>query len=218
MYNFDPNSDEQRQSSGVLSDDGKDQCLQYLLNELQPDQVAAFEKQLANSEQLAEELQRQSEMIAMLSDASAGSPTVPDLKRPLEDRPAQKNLVKLACIALAVCITGLAFRTWWSSTEPQALRETSSETLVEAKSHHHLSNTTVSESILIARAWAAGQMEKDADILSEAALPGTEPQPIISLDDKFAAQDEETKEASNESFSWMFTAAYEIQEVETNDG
>ena len=218
MHSFDPNHNEQRRSSGALSDDGKDQCLQYLLNELQPDQVAAFEKQLANSEQLAEELQRQSEMIAMLSDASAGSTTVPDLKRPLEDRPAQKNLVKLACIALAVCITGLAFRTWWSSTEPQAIREASSETLAEAKSQHDPPNTTVSESTLIARAWADGQMEKDADILSEATLLGTEPQPIISLDDKFAAQDEETKDASNESFSWMFTAAYEIQEVETNDG
>ena len=218
MHSFDPNHNEQRRSSGILPDDGKDQCLQYLLNELQPDQVAAFEKQLANSEQLAEELQRQSEMIAMLSDASAGSTTVPDLKRPLEDRPAQKNLVKLACIALAVCITGLAFRTWWSSTEPQAIREASSETLAEAKSQHDPPNTTVSESTLLARAWADGQMEKDSDILSGATLLGAEPQPIISLDDKFAAQDEETKDASNESFSWMFTAAYEIQEVETNDG
>ena len=218
MYNFDPNSNEQRQSSCVLSDDGKDQCLQYLLNELQPEQVTAFEKQLANSDQLAEELQSQAEMIAMLSDASAGSTTEPDLTHPLEDRPDHKNLVKLACIALAVCITGLTFRTWWASTEPRAIRETSSETLVEAKIHHDLPNTTVSESILIARAWAAGQMEKGTDILSEATLPDTELQPIISFHNKFEALDKETEEASNESFSWMFTATYEIQEVETNDG
>ena len=218
MYNFDPNSNEQRQSSGVLSEDDKDQCLQYLLNELLPEQVTAFEKQLAYSDQLSEELQRQAEMIAMLSDASAGSSPGPVLTRPLEDRPDQKNLVKLACIALAVCITALTFRTWWASTEPRAIRETFSKTPVEAKSRHDLPNTTVSESILIARAWAAGQMEKDADILSEATPPYTELEPIISFQNEIEALYKETEEASNESFSWMFSATYEIQEVETNDG
>jgi len=218
MYNFDPNNNEQRQRSGVLSDDDKDQCLQYLLNELQPGQVAAFEKQLAHSEELAEELQRQSEMIAMLSKASADILTSPDLKRSPKDLPVQKNLVKLACFAIAVCISGLVFRTWWVSTEPRVIREVNSETLAEAKNQHDLPNMAVPESTLIARAWADGQMEKDSDVLSEETLLATEIKPIISSNDEFEAQDEETEDASNESFSWMFTATYEIQEVETNDG
>ncbi|MDB4557827.1 hypothetical protein N9053_01630 [bacterium] len=214
MHNLNPhNKNEKSLDDRDLTGDCKNQCLQYLLNELEPDQIALFEETLGNSEQLAEELQRQAEMIAILSELPVGGTNLSTL--PKVDHSLRKSFAKLACVALAVCIAGLAFRTWWSATGPGQRLEPSNTFLTDRVSIDAAITAPLSESTLIARAWAAGQAEKDSGVLSETTLTDLQP---IALGDDFEFQDEETGAASDGAFSWIFTASFETQEAETNDG
>ena len=214
MHSLDPhNKNEKSLYDRDLTGDCKNQCLQYLLNELEPDQIALFEETLGNSEQLAEELQRQAEMIAMLSELPVGSTNLATL--PKVDHSLRKSFAKLAGVALAVCIAGLAFRTWWSAPGPGQRLEPSTTFLTDRVSIDAAITAPLSESTLIARAWAAGQTAKDSGVRSETTLADLQP---IALSDDFEFQDEETGTASDEAFSWIFTASFEAQEAETNDG
>jgi hypothetical protein len=214
MHSLDPhNKNEKSLDDRDLTGDCKNQCLQYLLNELEPDQIALFEETLGNSEQLAEELQRQAEMIAMLSELPVGSTNLATL--PKVDHSLRKSFAKLAGVALAVCIAGLAFRTWWSAPGPGQRLEPSTTFLTDRVSIDAAITAPLSESTLIARAWAAGQTAKDSGVRSETTLADLQP---IALSDDFEFQDEETGTASDEAFSWIFTASFEAQEAETNDG
>ena len=79
--------------------------------------------------------------------------------------------------------------------------------------------TTVSESTLIARAWAAAQVdENDLNITPSASLAGTYVQATSSSNNELELELEATDNTSEDSFSWMFTAAFEIHEMDTNDG
>jgi len=214
MHSLDPhNKNEKSLDDRDLTGDCKNQCLQYLLNELEPDQIALFEETLGNSEQLAEELQRQAEMIAMLSELPVGSTNLATL--PKVDHSLRKSFAKLAGVALAVCIAGLVFRTWWSAPGPGQRLEPSNTFLTDRVSIDAAITAPLSESTLIARAWAAGQTAKDSGVRSETTLADLQP---IALSDDFEFQDEETGTASDEAFSWIFTASFEAQEAETNDG
>ena len=222
MHSLNPNSNEPRWGDVDLTDDCKNQCLQYLLNELEPDQITLFEEKLCNSERVADELQRQAEMIVKLSEVAAvseasaknGTPiTVPHIHRR-----SHNFVVKAVWIALAVCIGGLAFRTWWSTTKPSQEQEAANDNLAGLLIENDATTATVSEFTLIARAWAASQMEKDRSELADSTPTGTDVQFINTVGDELEWHQEEAEGNSEEAFSWMFTAAIEIHEVETNDG
>ena len=120
MNNAHSNHSKQDQSNFDLSDGAKDQCLLYLLNELQPDQVATFEKKLSGSQQLAEELERQAEIVVMLSQTPEGSSLTctPQHSGIVNTSTANpKQPIKLASLALAVCIALLIFGSFWSPIE-----------------------------------------------------------------------------------------------------
>ena len=106
MNNAHSNHSKQDQSNFDLPDDAKDQCLLYLLNELQPDQIATFEKKLSGSQQLADELERQAEIVVMLSQTPEGSSLTctPQHSGDINTSTANpKQPIKLASLALAVC-------------------------------------------------------------------------------------------------------------------
>ncbi|MAI72156.1 MAG: hypothetical protein CMM01_14780 [Rhodopirellula sp.] len=223
MDNPDSSKDQQGQKHVDLTETCKNQCLQYLLDELAPEQVALFEERLGRSDQLAVELQRQAEMIVDLSEAStlpetSGKPTSsinPEMLGPQE----RKLLIKAFGIALAVCIAGFLFRTLWSTTSPQQGNASLSDQFASRVMDDKLNMTRVSESTLIARAWAAAQVaDKDFNNAPHALLTGTDVQAINSLDDELELNDQKTRDTFDDSFSWMFTATFEIHDMETNDG
>lgn len=220
-------SSQHEQDHVDLTENCKNECLQYLLNELAPEQVRLFEERLGKSDQLAVELQRQAEMIVTLSEAS----TLPDaLSKPTLSATTQnaiihqrRVLVKVFGIAIAVCVAGFLFRTWWSSTGPQQETESPSDRFATRVMDNEVSTTMVSESTLIARAWAAAQT---ADQSSEnglhTSLAGIGTQAINSRNDdhdnELESEEQEMADASGDAFSWMFTATFEIHEMDTNDG
>ena len=215
MHNLNPhNKNEKSLDDRDLTGDCKNQCLQYLLNELEPDQIALFEETLGNSEQLAEELQRQAEMIAILLSYQWAAPTF-RLYRRLIIR-CERGFAKLVCVALAVCIAGLAFRTWWSATGPGQRLEPSNTFLTDRVSIDAAITAPLSESTLIARAWAAGQADERIRVsyLRQHSRTYNPSPSVMTLNFKLKRRDD----TPDDSFSWMFTAAFEIHEMETNDG
>ena len=222
-------SNNQLQQDDVdLTEICKNQCLQYLLGELPHNQLASFEERLGRSDRLAQELQQQSEMIVNLSEVlplpdATSRPTVSTNSQTVNlysqkfglERPLMKGLV----IAVAVCIAGFTFRTWWSSTRSPLNSELPRDDFAAIVVDNGTNMTQASESILIARAWAATQVDsQDSRTMPNAAVAGTEVQTINSSDNELELGTEEINDSSDDSFSWMFTAAFELHELESNDG
>ena len=232
MDKSDPRNNQQQQQDDVdLTETCKNQCLQYLLGELAADQLSLFEERLGNSDRLADELQRQAEMIVTLSEVStlANATSKPSVsttslnanrrsQRLGSQRLGSQNLLMRGfAIAVAVCIAGFVFRTWWSSSRPPQGPESPNDNFAGRVIDDDTHITTVSEAMLIARAWAAAQVDnEDLVITPNALLAGTDVQAINSSNNELEA--EATDDTPNDSFSWMFTAAFEIHEMETNDG
>ena len=232
MDKSDPRNNQQQQQDDVdLTETCKNQCLQYLLGELAADQLSLFEERLGNSDRLADELQRQAEMIVTLSEVSTlanvtSKPSVSTTSLNANRRSqrlgsqrlgSQNLLMRGFAIAVAVCIAGFVFRTWWSSTRPPQGPESPNDNFAGRVIDNDTNMTTVSEATLIARAWAAAQVDnEDLVITPNALLAGTDVQAINSSNNELEA--EATDDTPNDSFSWMFTAAFEIHEMETNDG
>jgi len=234
MDKFDPRNNQQQQQDDVdLTETCRNQCLQYLLGELAADQLSLFEERLGNSDRLADELQRQAEMIVTLSEVSTlanvtSKPSVSTTslnanrrsQRLGSQRLGSQNLpIRGFAIAVAVCIAGFVFRTWWSSTRPPQGPESPNDNFAGRVIDNDTNMTTVSEATLIARAWAAAQVDnEDLVITPNALLAGTDVQAINSSNNELELEAEATDDTPDDSFSWMFTAAFEIHEMETNDG
>lgn len=234
MDKFDPHNNQQQQQDDVdLTETCRNQCLQYLLGELAADQLSLFEERLGNSDRLADELQRQAEMIVTLSEVSTlanvtSKPSVSTTslnanrrsQRLGSQRLGSQNLpIRGFAIAVAVCIAGFVFRTWWSSTRPPQGPESPNDNFAGRVIDNDTNMTTVSEATLIARAWAAAQVDnEDLVITPNALLAGTDVQAINSSNNELELEAEATDDTPDDSFSWMFTAAFEIHEMETNDG
>ena len=225
----DSRNDQQEQQDDVdLTETCKNQCLQYLLGELAPEQLSLFEERLGASDRLADELQRQAEMIVTLAEASAlpdvtSRPTVSttsqDANRRSQKFGSQKLLMRGFAIAVAVCIAGFVFGAWRSSTRPRQGPESPNDNFASRIIDDDTHMTTVSESTLIARAWAAAQVDdEDLDITPNASLAVTDVQAIDSSNNELELEAEATDDTPDDSFSWIFTAAFEIHEMETNDG
>ena len=233
MDKFDPHNNQQQQDDVDLTETCRNQCLQYLLGELAADQLSLFEERLGNSDRLADELQRQAEMIVTLSEVSTlanvtSKPSVSTTslnanrrsQRLGSQRLGSQNLpIRGFAIAVAVCIAGFVFRTWWSSTRPPQGPESPNDNFAGRVIDNDTNMTTVSEATLIARAWAAAQVDnEDLVITPNALLAGTDVQAINSSNNELELEAEATDDTPDDSFSWMFTAAFEIHEMETNDG
>jgi len=221
MNNAHSNHSKQDQSNFDLSDDAKDQCLLYLLNELQPDQIATFEKKLSGSQQLADELERQAEIVVMLSQTPEGSSLTctPQHSGDINTSTANpKQPIKLASLALAVCIALLIFGSFWSPKESNPPKNASIDQTAGSTSEKYSALSTATESRLIARAWAAGQLENETSIFGEVSEMDSDTYFGNSLNDEFELQEAEITNTSTDSFSWMFTATSETQKMETNDG
>lgn len=234
MDKFDPRNNQQQQQDDVdLTETCRNQCLQYLLGELAADQLSLFEERLGNSDRLADELQRQAEMIVTLSEVSTlanvtSKPSVSTTSLNANRRSqrlgsqrlgSQNLLIRGFAIAVAVCIAGFVFRTWWSSTRPPQGPESLNDNFAGRVIDNDTNMTTVSEATLIARAWAAAQVDNEDLVISpNALLAGTDVQAINSSNNELELEAEATDDTPDDSFSWMFTAAFEIHEMETNDG
>ena len=182
---------------------------------MQPDQIATFEKQLSGSQQLADELERQAEIVVMLSQTPEGSSLTctPQHSGDVNTSTANpKQPIKLASLALAVCIALLIFGSFWSP------KNASIDQTAGSTSEKYSALSTATESRLIARAWAAGQLENETSIFGEASEMDSDTYFGNSLNDEFELQEAEITNTSTDSFSWMFTATSETQKMETNDG
>lgn len=218
----DSSNNQQEQNRVDLTENCKNQCLLYLLNELAPDQLILFEERLGKSDVLADELQRQAEMIVTLSELSTppemiSRPIISTTAQDAQSR-SQKLLVRGFAIAVAVCIAGFVFRTWWPATKTPQGSESSKNKFAGSIIDGDSNLTPVSESALIARAWASQVDDPDFTITPNAPLTRTDVQAIASDKNELESQPEATDVNSDDSFSWMFTAAFEIHEMETNDG
>ncbi|MCP4942721.1 MAG: hypothetical protein GY924_12170, partial [Planctomycetaceae bacterium] len=185
MDKSDPRNNQQQQQDDVdLTETCKNQCLQYLLGELAADQLSLFEERLGNSDRLADELQRQAEMIVTLSEVSTlanvtSKPSVSTTSLNADRRSqrlgsqrlgSQNLLMRGFAIAVAVCIAGFVFRTWWSSSRPPQGPESPNDNFAGRVIDNDTNMTTVSEATLIARAWAAAQVDDEDLVITPNAL------------------------------------------------
>ena len=192
-----------------LTAESKNLCLQYLLDELDAEQVKLFEEELAESTSLGDELRRQAEMVSMLSDLNF-SEAIP----PVQTAPALQTGTwwRIACIALAVCCAGMVFRTWWQVGSAPQLDIARPDTLPQVVVDNHTDRKpdTAPEFTLIVRAWADGQLPAETGDRQDNAMPiatGDD----HTLGDYFQETDDEVDDTSGEQrFSWIFTAASEI--------
>jgi hypothetical protein len=196
-----------------LTDDLKNRCLQYLLDDLDSEQVELFEKALSESASLGDELNRQAEAISMLSEIHSGE----GIPAPVQTDSGQQTVTlrKIACIALAVCFAGMMVRGWWQTPGSVAQSEVAQPGIVPplaADNVTDLQPVAVPEFTLIARAWADNQLREDTGFQQSETLPDT-------IGDYFEETGSEVNDISSEpAFSWMFIAASEIQELGTDDG
>ena len=223
------NSNHQLQQDDVdLTETCKNQCLQYLLGELPLNQRPSFEERLGQSDRLAHELQRQSEMIVTLSEVSIqpdaisrpyDSTNSQNANRQSQKFGSQSLQMKGLVIAVAVVIAAFIFRTWWSSTKSPQGSELPGNNFAVRVMDDETNRKPVSESTLIARAWAAAQVDtEDSHALPNAPLTGTDVQTINSSNNELELGTEGINDSPEDSFSWLFTAAFESHEVESNDG
>ncbi len=228
MDKSEASNNQQQQDDVDLTETCKNECLQYLLGELSPKELTSFEVRLGQSDRLADELQRQAEMIVTLSESSIlpgaiSRPTVSTNSQNANRRSqifgSDNLLTKGLVIAVAVCIAGFVFRTWWSSTRSPLSSKLPAEHFADRIIDDDSQITAVPESRLIARAWAAAQVDnQDLDTMPNAPLAGTDVHAINASNIELKLGVEATDDTSDDSFSWMFTAAFEIHEMETNDG
>lgn len=153
-----------------------ERCLQYLLGELSTHQSTQFEQQLAMSPALGDELQRQSELLCMASNAISETQIVDtQLANADSATPGSATPWIEAIVALAACLL-VAFVGW-------NLTKTSS------------SINALQEDVLIAQAWA---VDTDAIVLGVASLEEME----LEEDGDFEIE----MSAFDDSLSWVSTA------------
>jgi len=199
--------DEDMNPNISLTSESKNRCLQYLLDELDAEQVELFEEELAESTSLCDELQRQAEMVSMLSGLNFGE-EVP----PAQTRSALQagTWWRIACIAIAACCAGMVFRTWWQTSgsgSPLDLArlDTLPHVVVDNQSDRPI---PVPEFTLIVRAWADGRLPSETSEQNNVPIATGDDD---TLDDFLQETDDEIGDSSAEQrFSWIFTAASEI--------
>ena len=154
-----------------------EQCMLYLFGELDADQAAAFEQQLRSSPQLADELMRQSEVIAGLSQSVSTTPVVASAPSPVP--------VLASVLAIATCIVLIVL-----GVRPSLQERDGMASLPNSAQQP----SVPSEDLLIARAWAASHF----DLFAEDA--GTID---LEFDDPLALASEDTADVDT-TLSWMF--------------
>ena len=157
-------------------------------------------------------LQRQAEMLVALSAIShlpgvsrrhIISATSQNANCPSQKSRSQKLPLRGLGIAVAAFIAVFVFQTSWSSTTPPQESESPNNDYFAGQAIDHDSNMlTVSESALIARAWAAAQVDsEDTTSTPYASLGGTYVQSIDSSNDELKLDIEATENTSDDSFS-----------------
>lgn len=117
------------QSQNAKPDEAtSERCMRYLLGELSADEAATFEQSLGSSPELGDELQRQSELLCMVSQATFDPPQ-------LTSQATSDSFAKWieAAVALAACFL-VAFIGWNLVSKSNA--------------------SAIQEDVLIAQAWA----------------------------------------------------------------
>lgn len=167
----------------------------YLLGELDAEQAQGFEKQLQSSPQLADELLRQAEVIAGLSQLPATSTHVLTTRSPLR--------LVASVLAIAACIALIALGVRTSSPDSghiASLSTSSSQPSIP------------SEELLIARAWADSRLDQ---ITTDDVLADLGSDDVLA----FTADDAIDMDAT---LSWMFIGVSASLDVHpagaTNDG
>ena len=195
----------------ALTDDSRNRCLQYLLGELDSEQVDLFEEELAESKRLGDELHRQAEAVSMLSDLRTGE----EIPAPVQTASTLQavTLWRIACIAIAVCFAGMVVRTWWQtpdSLSPLEVAQSNTLPRVVADNRTDEQPGSVPEFTLIARAWADSQLPDESGSRHSNTMPNTTGDDD-TIGDYFEETDVEVDDANSEQgFSWMFTAVSEI--------
>ena len=158
----------------------------YLLGELEAEQTATFEKRLESSPQLGAELLRQADVISTLS-MTAPKP----LPAPVSIRRAVRWPVVASIVAIAACIAIMMLGARPSTTVPPSIARLSES----SRSESSRDTASVSEDLMIARAWATSQFNEVAD---DFGLVYPE------FDDSIAVADDSSDIDS--TLSWMFVA------------
>lgn len=180
----------------VLEQD--EQCLLYLLDELTPASRRRFEARLATDRKLGDELIRQADLIATLSQTSPlGDAAIEPPRRDTRRWRWVAALVSLAAsIALGFQIARIA---------PPTHSLASRDNLSDADRRLQPTN----ESALFAEAWASSQTigKSSQDSLAEAAI-----------EDPFDPVPEEPSSDMDSQVSWMFVAIASSDEMQTEGG
>lgn len=115
--------------NGKTDEATSERCMRYLLGELSADETATFEQSLGSSAELGDELQRQSELLWMVSQATFDPP-------PVTSQATSDSFAKWteAAVALAACLL-VAFIGWNLISKSNA-------------------TSAIQEDVLIAQAWA----------------------------------------------------------------
>ncbi len=171
----------------------------YLLGEYDADQAADFERQLQSSHELADELLRQAELIAGLSQSPviSQSPMIPPSVEVVDSRlPLLASVLAIAaCIALFV----LAVQPGSPDSDRVASLSNSAQSIP-------------SEEILIARAWADSRFD---EMLDDGGLAD------LYVDDALALATDDAEDV-DATLSWMFIGVSANidahSEDATNDG
>ncbi|MGI9472387.1 MAG: hypothetical protein ACR2NZ_12680 [Rubripirellula sp.] len=195
--------------TAALSDAQKNECLQYLMGELNPSESQSFERQLASSTALGDELLRQAEGISLCSQ--------PDLlSQPICVGGSANQVTRwrsvAALLAVAVCLAVLVFGVWPKASDKVASRDRTLPTTTSAtQSKVSADQSAIPEDVLIARAWASNRLPSDSGSDgNDSILPGDE------IDVSLASLPADGTEMDS-TLSWMYIAvAGDLEEA--NDG
>jgi hypothetical protein len=160
-------------SHSVLSEVHQEKCMRYLLGELDAAESASFETELQSSPELGDELLRQADVIAGLGCEVSQFGTPAEFSVPVEMASASYTKLLAPLIAIAASVLLIVVFSKPNNTPSPS--------------------KTVSEDLLIAKAWVAQRYEDTTDELS------------VDLDELSFA--ESTSASDNEdTLSWMFAA------------
>jgi hypothetical protein len=164
----------------------RQQSMLYLLGELDAEQTRFVEQQLEAFPELGEDLLRQADLIAGLSQAAL----VPTLPRAAETHPSVTRWPLVASmVAVAACLAILVFGVKPSASDRDTVAAQSGSSAKMSKTSHR-------EDLLIARAWASHQRSVADD------LGFVEP----DVDEALAITAEDDSLVNESTLSWMFMA------------
>jgi hypothetical protein len=163
------------------------QCMLYLLGELDAPQSAAFEQRLASSPELGEQLLRQADVIAGLSVIH----NQPELM-PTSSSTYSPWSIVASIVAIAACLVIVVLGVKSSSLDADALASRSQSTMPSGLS---LETSEATEDLLIARAWADSQLNDVSEDFEFAELDMEDALPTAVESSDF-----------DSTLSWMFIA------------